>query len=226
MNILTRFRDILSVNINSLLDKAEDPQKMIDQYLRKAMDDLSEVKENTAAIMAEEKRCKRLLDANNDDIEKYKALALRALNAGNDDDARAFLAKKQECENNSASLQKTYDIAHSNAEKMRQMHDKLVADIELLRARRANIKAQMALANTQNRLNKANSAVNGIHGALSDFERMEEKASRMLDESMSISELSAPADNSIENLERKYGSVSASSVDAELEELKKLLGKD
>ena len=223
MNISTRFRDILSANINSLLDKAEDPQKMIDQYLRKAMDDLSEVKENTAAIMAEEKR---LLDANNDDIEKYKALALRALNAGNDDDARAFLAKKQECENNSASLQKTYDIAHSNAEKMRQMHDKLVADIELLRARRANIKAQMALANTQNRLNKANSAVNGIHGALSDFERMEEKASRMLDESMSISELSAPADNSIENLERKYGSVSASSVDAELEELKKLLGKD
>lgn len=62
MGILSRFSDIVSANINALLDKAEDPSKMIDQYLRNAMEDYAEVKKETAAVMAEERRCKRLVD--------------------------------------------------------------------------------------------------------------------------------------------------------------------
>ena len=60
--IFERIGDILSSNINALLDKAEDPGKMVDQYLRKAKEDLADVRKNTAAVMAEEKRCKRLVD--------------------------------------------------------------------------------------------------------------------------------------------------------------------
>ncbi|MBQ5474171.1 MAG: PspA/IM30 family protein, partial [Lachnospiraceae bacterium] len=52
MGILTRFKDIMSANINSLLDKAEDPEKMIDQYLRNMESDLGKVKSETAAVMA------------------------------------------------------------------------------------------------------------------------------------------------------------------------------
>ena len=44
MSILSRFNDIIKANINALLDKAEDPAKMIDQYLREMTDDLAEVK--------------------------------------------------------------------------------------------------------------------------------------------------------------------------------------
>ena len=52
MGILKRFKDIMSSNINALLDKAEDPEKMIDQYLRDLQEDLRKVKSETATVMA------------------------------------------------------------------------------------------------------------------------------------------------------------------------------
>ena len=60
--ILNRFKDIMSSNINALLDKVEDPMKMIDQYLRNLESDLGKVKAETAAVMAEETKSKRELD--------------------------------------------------------------------------------------------------------------------------------------------------------------------
>ena len=48
MSILSRFKDIMSANINALLDKCEDPAKMIDQYLRQLKEDLAEVKQKNA----------------------------------------------------------------------------------------------------------------------------------------------------------------------------------
>ena len=56
--ILKRFKDIMSANINALLDKAEDPEKMIDQYLRDMESDLGKVKAETASIMAEAEKAK------------------------------------------------------------------------------------------------------------------------------------------------------------------------
>ena len=53
MGILTRFKDIMSANINALLDKCEDPEKMIDQYMRNLESDLGKVKAETASVMAE-----------------------------------------------------------------------------------------------------------------------------------------------------------------------------
>ena len=96
MGILDRFTDIIKANINDLLDRAEDPAKMIDQYLRELTDSLAEVKEQTAAVMAEETRTKRMVDANEEEVARYEDLARRALQAGNEGDARVFLGKKQE----------------------------------------------------------------------------------------------------------------------------------
>ena len=59
MTILTRFKDIMSSNINALLDKAENPEKMIDQVLRNLNKDLGAVKAETASIMAQEQRAKK-----------------------------------------------------------------------------------------------------------------------------------------------------------------------
>ena len=222
--ILSRFGDIVSANINALLDKCEDPAKMIDQYLRDASEDLAQVKKETAAVIAEEKRGARLLSETKDDVAKYEGLARKALAAGNEEDARTFLAKKQEVEAGLATAQKNYDIAHANAQKMRQMHDKLVSDINSLKARRNNVKATMAVAKTQERVNETQSAFDGAGGALSGFARMEEKAQRMLDESAAAAELNtAPADPA-EELEAKYSNGGDASVDEELARLKAEMG--
>ena len=91
--IIKRFKDIMSANINALLDKAEDPEKMIDQYLRDMESDLGKVKAETAAVMAEETRAKRELDECGQEIEKMQRYAEKALTAGNEEDARKFLEK-------------------------------------------------------------------------------------------------------------------------------------
>ena len=111
MGMLDRFTDIVKANINDLLDRAEDPSKMIDQYLRDMTESLAEVKKETAGVMAEETRTKRLVGDNAADIAKYDALARKALEAGNEDDARTLLAKKQELDKHGANLQVAYEAA-------------------------------------------------------------------------------------------------------------------
>ena len=224
MGILSRFADIVSANINALLDKAEDPEKMIDEYLRRAMEDLAEVKQETAAVMAEESRCKRLYEQNQAEVQKYMDLAKKALAAGNEGDARVFLSKKQELEANAASLEKTYQAARANADKMRQMHDKLTEDINTLKARRQNVKATMAVAKTQQKVNKAQQAFDGANGALSGFARMEEKAQAMLDQANAMADLNERAADPAEELERKYSSGGSGAVEDELAKLKAEMG--
>ena len=59
MGIISRFKDIMSANINALLDKMEDPEKMVDQYLRNLESDLGKVKQETASVMADEQSQER-----------------------------------------------------------------------------------------------------------------------------------------------------------------------
>ena len=225
MAILERFADIIKANINDLLDKCEDPAKMIDQYMRDLTEDLAEVKKETAAVMAEETRTKRMLDDNAAEVQRFEGLARKALAAGNEGDARVFLGKKQQLAEKAASLQATYDAAHANAEKMRQMHDKLVGDIETLHSRREMVKAKVAVAKTQERVNQMGASAEKAAGAMSAFERMERKADQMLDQANAMAELnSAPVDEAAE-LEKKYASAAGdAAVDAELAKLKAEMG--
>lgn len=222
MGILARFKDIMSANINALLDKCEDPAKMIDEYMRQLTEELADVKKETAGVIAEEKRTKRMLDENNEQIEKYDAMARKALAAGNEDDARILLTKKQEYVTNGADIQKSYDIAHANATKMREMHDKLTKDIQTLEQRRANVKAKVAVAKTQEKINKVTGSMDAASSSMRAFERMEEKADRMLDQANAMAELNEELDP-VEDLEAKYSGASAT-VEDELEKMKKEMG--
>lgn len=224
MAILERFGDIIKANINALIDKAENPSKMIDQYLRDMMEDMAEVKRSTAGVMAEESRTKRLVDENQADAAKYADYAKKALVAGNEADARTFIAKKQELENLGAGLMTAYAAAHENAMKMRQMHDKLASDIDALKGRRDMIKAKVAVAETQETVNKATARAGKSESAMGAFERMEEKADRMLDEANAMTELNTEPVDAATALEEKYASKGSVSVDDELLKMKSELG--
>lgn len=227
MGIIERFKDIMSANINALLDKAEDPEKMIDQYLRNLESDLGKVKAETASVIAEESRAKRALDECNENIAKMQTYAEKAITAGNDDDARKFLAQKKVYAEQQVSLQTTYTMAAENAAKMRNMHDKLVEDISELNAKKDAIKAKMAAAKTQQRINKIGASAVGVANDMSAFERMEAKADKMLDEANAMAELNRTASEaSIDDLASKYDNPqNDSSIDDELAALKAQLGK-
>lgn len=224
--ILKRFSDIMSANVNSLLDKAEDPAKMIDQYIRNLESDLGKVKAETAAVMAEETRTKRELDECAEEIEKLQNYAQKAVLAGNDNDAKAFLVKKQQWTEKKASLSTTYELAAQNAAKMKAMHQKLVSDISELDARRDAIKAKLSVARTQERLNQIGSSVTGSSDNLSAFNKMEARVDKMLDEANAMAELNASSkEDNIDDLMNKYDTPVQSGVEDELEALKKQMGR-
>ncbi|MCL2618479.1 MAG: PspA/IM30 family protein [Defluviitaleaceae bacterium] len=224
MAALARFKDIMAANINALLDRVEDPAKMVDQYLVNMAKDLAEVKRETAAVMAEEARCKRLVDENRVEVAKFMGLAEKALMAQNEGDARVFLNKKQELEAAGAGLATAYEVSRGNAEKMRQMHDKLVRDINDLTARKNTIKAKAAVAKTQERVNKFEMPSAGRSGAAA-FDRMEAKVNQKLDAANAMAELNREPIDEAKALEEKYKSGTANaSVDNELAALKAKLG--
>jgi phage shock protein A len=224
MGILSRFKDIMASNINALLDKAEDPEKMIDQTMRNLTRDLAKVKEETAAVMADEKRAKRDLDECTEEIAKMQAYAEKAVVSGNDADAAKFLQEKARLTTKQQSLQQAYDVSAANAMKMRQMHDKLVSDINELDSRRDAIKAKIRVAKAQQKINDMTSSVDST-SSIAAFERMEAKADAMLDIANATTDLiSNGPSNQIDDLAQKYEASPDAAVQDELAALKSKLG--
>lgn len=226
MGIISRFKDIMAANFNALLDKAEDPQKMIDQYLRNLESDLSKVKAETASVIAEERSAKRRLDDCEEEIAKMSEYARKAVAAGNDNEARQFLTKKAELAQKQTVLQENYALACENSMKMREMHDKLEADISSLKTKQDMLKAKVRVAETQQRINKLGSGLESAGNNMAAFDRMEEKVNKMLDEADAMAELNrVKTSATVEELTRRYDETHKSDqVDDELAALKAEMG--
>jgi phage shock protein A len=95
MGIFTRFRDIISSNINAILDKAEDPEKLIRLMIREMEDTLVEIKAACAGAMASSKKVQRQLDTLHDRIRYWEEKAGLAVKKGRDNLAREALVEKR-----------------------------------------------------------------------------------------------------------------------------------
>ena len=95
MGIFTRFRDIISSNINAMLDKAEDPEKLIKLMIREMEDTLVEIKTACAGVMASSKKVQRQLDGHKARAQYWEEKAALAVNKGRDDLAREALVEKR-----------------------------------------------------------------------------------------------------------------------------------
>lgn len=223
MGILSRFSEIMKSNINALLDRAEDPEKMADQMLRNTREQFAEVKAQTASVMADAAKANRDAADCQADIARYQKAAENALISRNEGDAKKLIAQKQKLEEKYKALQQAADLANANADKMRQMYDKLASDIETLEARKDAIKAKAAAAKAQQSINRLVSGLPDTNSSLEAFDRMDARATKQLDAAMAEAQLNETS--SSEDLAEKYsGSGSDVSVDSELEEMKKKLG--
>jgi phage shock protein A len=95
MGIFTRFRDIVNSNIGAMLDKAEDPEKMIKMMIREMEDTLIELKSSCAGVIANSKRLGRRKDEVVDLIQTWSDRAELAVSKGRDDLAREALLEKR-----------------------------------------------------------------------------------------------------------------------------------
>lgn len=224
MGVLDRFTTIMKSNINALLDKAEDPEKMIDQALRDAREDLAEVRKETANLIASANAANKDVSECEAKVAEYTSAAKNALKAGNEADARTLLVKKQEYETALASYKQTAAVIQAKADQMREMHDKLMRDISTLETKKDTIKAKMAAAKAQQRVNDVMAGGKDAKVSLETFDRMSEKADRMLEAANAESELLSGKSSEEELLDKYQTGAGGASVDAELERMKQELG--
>ena len=129
MGIFTRFRDIISSNINAMLDKAEDPEKLIRLMIREMEDTLVEIKTACAGVMAGGKKIKRQLGGLGARAHYWEEKAELAVNKGRDDLAREALVEKRKFNRRTEALEN--DLAEHDLiieqyqDDIRHLEDKL-----------------------------------------------------------------------------------------------------
>ena len=129
MGIFTRFRDIVNSNINAMLDKAEDPEKLIKLMIQEMEDTLVEIKASCAGVMANRKKAERQLDQIQSRAKYWENNAELAVNRGRDDLAREALVEKRrftEMENPlERQLMEHNSLIEQYQEDIRQLEERL-----------------------------------------------------------------------------------------------------
>ena len=233
MGILSRFTDIMSANINSLLSKAEagSADKLLEKYLKDAKDNLAQVKAETAAVIAEETGLARKLADNEAECDKYENYAAAAVKKGNDDDARKFLTYKNRLETERDGLSSQYARAKDNSDKMRQLLKKLLDDINAAEDKLRDLKQKLTVAKQQEKLNKLDERFaqsNPLSNADSLFDAVQKRVDAA-DAAAALNKEFVKETHEVEDLAKKYSAITqevkADQVEDQLAMLKASLGK-
>ena len=221
--IFERMAMIAKANVNELLEKFEDPEKIVDQAIIDATEEYAKIKEEALSVIANESLAKKKFDELKKEIEDWHSVAAAALKAGNEEDARKALSKEGELKsdlgNQTAVLESAQMAASTVREKLREMEE----EIEAMKQKASEIKAKAVTAKAQNAANSVSEMGIG-KGAFEAFSRMEEKVDQELAKAEALEDM---AKNEIseaeEDLKEKYKE-GAMNVDQALSDLKKELG--
>ena len=224
MGILERIRTVLKSNINALISKAEDPEKMLNQLIMDMNEQLLEAKKQVAMAIADEKKLERQALENKGQAEDWEKKAMLAVKAGKDDLAKEALVRKQEYDGYAASFQKEFESQHASVEQLKDALRQLSGKIDeasrkknLLIARAKRAEAQKQIQQTMGSLSSGSS--------FDTFDRMTEKVDQIEAEADAMKELSSvTADEKLEDKFKELES-SDSSADKLLEDLKAKMGQ-
>ena len=221
--ILERMAMIAKSNVNELLDKFEDPQKMVDQAIQDATAEYAKIKEEALSVIGNEKLAKKKLDAIEDEIKEWHGIASAALKAGNEDDARKALEKEGDIKLRHESQQKAYESAKLAAEKVREKLAEMEEEINAMKQKASEIKAKAVTAKAAEAANSVSQM--GIDkGAFEAFARMEEKVDQELAKAEALEDMATDKiAEEAEDLKAKY-KAGKQDVDQALADLKKELG--
>lgn len=217
-----RVKTVVSSELNSALDKAEDPVKMLDQYMRDMAEDIREVETAVAKQISNEKMLKRKADDAKSMMEKRQKQAEQAIEAGNDDLARRALQDKKEHEATATSLNESWTTAKNDSEVLKSKLDEMKKEYQEMQLKKDSLKARAESAKTRTKINRTMSSI-GSDSSKQGFERMEEKVMRYEAEaetSDAMSYQSRSLDDEFKELNKQNG------VDDELAALKAKMNKE
>lgn len=174
MSIFKRLRDLTMSNVNAIIDKAEDPIKMTDQYIRDMTEDLEDAEKAVAAQIAIEKKFKQLYEEQEALVNKRTQQAHAAAQAGNVDLARRALEEKKAAEAKLVEYNASFDQNKASADNLRGKLDEMRKQLTQMKNKRETLVARYNAAKAQTEINKAMSAFSS-DSASAGLKRMEEK---------------------------------------------------
>ncbi|MEC0225849.1 PspA/IM30 family protein [Paenibacillus alba] len=190
MGIFKRLRDMTMASINDLLDKAEDPVKMLNQFLRDMEEDILEAEAAVAKSIAIEKKFKLQFEESEEMVTKRTEQAMKALESGNEDLARRALEDKKEHQVRFDELKQQYDLAKTNADQLRRQLTEMKDEFNKMKNKKDLLIARAETAKAQKQINQAMSGF-GTDNAAKGFDRMSEKVLQMEAEAQASGEIRA-----------------------------------
>lgn len=229
MGIFDRFKRVVKSNINQMISKAEDPEKMLNQLIVDMNEQLIESKKSVASAIADEKRLERQEIEHRRKGEEWEKRAILALKASErepekkahyEDLARKALQQKRECDTVAEKYHEQFAAQHDSVEKLKTALQGLQQRIEEAQRKKNLLIARARRAEAQKKIQEQ---ITGLAdtSAFDAFEKMASRVDQIEAEADAIGEIEGPSPNT---LEHEFAQLeSGGSDDALLEDLRKKL---
>jgi Phage shock protein A (IM30), suppresses sigma54-dependent transcription len=217
-NIFKRISDVISANINDLIDRVENPERMIKQIIREMEENIRQAKEGVIEAIASEKRLQKELENNQKQSDEWWKKAEQALRMSNEELARTALARKKEHDNICKALEPPWQAARNTSERLKTQLRALEAKLEEARRKRGTLVARQRAAEARQQMDRTLSNFQAGLDMQTNFAHMEDKVAEMEARTAALDELNDDASQ----LERDFLDMEIrTEVEEELEKLKK-----
>ena len=190
MGIFDRMSRLIRANVNDVLDRAEDPEKMIDQILRDMDSNMRTARTQVAAMIAQEKELEADLQETTQLASEWSAKAKRAVDAGKDDLAREALRRKRDMDENAAVYSKQHEIQLQTVTKLKDQLRQLESKYQQTLSQRDSLIARQKRAQATKQVTQMASTVSLTPmDASSELDRMERKIRATESEALAVGEM-------------------------------------
>ncbi|MFW5683221.1 MAG: PspA/IM30 family protein [Spirochaetota bacterium] len=219
MGIFDRFKRVVKSNLNDMISKAENPEKMLNQLIVDMNQQLIESKKSVASAIADEKKLERQVKENLAAGQEWERKAMLAVRAGKDDLAKEALIRKQEFDKTAAQYKEQWDAQHESVEKLKSALRGLQQKIEEAQRKKNLLVARARRAEAQKKINET---IGGMAdtSAFEAFDQMSKRMDQIEAENDAMLELEDATSSN--TLEEQFAQLEAGGdSDRMLEDLKK-----
>lgn len=226
MGIFERIRTVLAANINAMITKAEDPQKMLEQLVLDMQKQFTEARQQVAVAMADEQRLKKMYENESRIAAEWEAKARKALQAGDEQLAREILLRKAEHDRMAGEYKVQWEQQAQAVEQLRAALQQLNSKIEEAKRKKNLLIARAKRAEAQKKIHDTMSGLSDS-SAFDGFARMEGKVDQLEAEAVVAQQFAGELAQG-DDLSRRVAQLEAASgggeVDAQLAALKASMG--
>ena len=178
-SLFKRISDVISANLNDLVDRVEDPERMIKQLIREMEENVNSAREGVIDALASEKQLAKELDSQRQQADDWYNRARRALETGNETLAREALLRKKEHDGIVANLQASWESSRRTSERLKAQLRALETKLEEARLKKSSLVARQRAAQAREQMDKVTDRFQAGLDLNNTFGRMADKVGEM-----------------------------------------------